>query len=401
MRYRISSTFAAAVPALLGLVCAPAAFPAAAGVVYKVDAAGRETVLYNFTGGSDGGYPTAGVTGDSAGNLYGATNYGGDAVSCPGGGRSKTPPGCGVVYRLDKAGNYTVLHAFTRKSGRLPYGGVILDSAGNLYGTTEFGGTADHGTVYKVTAKGHASVLHSFTGGSDGGSPFAGVVRDSAGNLYGTTYDGGTAGWGVVFKVDAAGHETVLYNFTGGATGALPTAGVVRDAAGTIFGTASAEGANSGGVAYTLDAAGNYTVLCAFADGPGGYLPNAVIRDSSGNLYGTATGGGNYGDGVVFELDATGTETVLYTFTGATDGSQPSAGVTRDSSGNLYGTTPYGGLDGAAGHGVVYKLDATGTETALYSFTGGADGSGPLAGVIRDDAGNLFGTTNSGGNGSQ
>jgi uncharacterized repeat protein (TIGR03803 family) len=167
-------------------------------------------------------------------------------------------------------------------------------------------------------------VLYSFTGGADGGNPYGGVVRDSAGNLYGVTGRWRGIGVGVVFKVDTSGHETVLYTFTGGADGAYP---------------------------------------------------NGVIRDSAGNLYGTTTnGGGASGAGVVFKVDTSGHETVLYSFTGGNDGGNSSAGVIRDSQGNLYGTTSGGGASGA---GVVFKVDTSGHETVLYSFTGGADGATP------------------------
>ena len=187
-------------------------------------------------------------------------------------------------------------------------------------------------------------MLHNFASPPKGASPYAGVIRDSAGNLYGTTFGGGTAGRGVVYKLDTAGHETVLYSFTGGADGGDPYAG--------------------------------------------------VIRDSAGDLYGTTFGGGAAGAGVVYKLDPADHETVLYSFTGGADGGNPYAGVIPDSAGDLYGTT-FGG--GAAGAGVVYKLDPADHETVLYSFTGGADGGNPYAGVIPDSAGNLYGTTYGGG----
>src|ERR1039458_5027725 len=184
------------------------------------------------------------------------------------------------------------------------------------------------------------TVLHHFASPPQGAYPEAGVVRDPAGNLDGTTVNGGAAGWGVVFKLDTAGRQTVLYNFTGGADGGNPSGG--------------------------------------------------VIGDSAGNFYGTTLNGGAASWGVVFKLDKSGHETVLYSFTGGTDGWNPSGGVIRDSAGNLYGTTQIGG---AEGWGVVFKLDKSGQETVLYSFTGGTDGWNPSGGVIRDSAGNLYGTT--------
>jgi uncharacterized repeat protein (TIGR03803 family) len=404
------------------------------GVVYKLDTAGHETVLYSFTGGSDGAYPYAGVIRDSAGNLYGTTYVGGtigwgvvykvdttghetvlhsfgdgpgDDGEFPRAGVILDPAGklygttssggtgnYGVVYKLDTTGNFTALYSFTGfTDGNTPYAGVIRDSAGNLYGTTISGGTTGAGVVYKVDATGHETALYSFEGGSDGAEPYAGVILDSAGNLYGTTYNGGTAGAGVVYKLDAAGQEAVLYSFSGGSDG-NPQSGVIRDASGNLYGTAAGE--LSPGVVYKLNNAGEQTIFYSFPAGTdGGYPTAGVIRDPSGNLYGTTGSGGTAGEGVVYKLDTTGQETVLYSFTGGADGSYPYAGVILDSAGNLYGTTQFGGTGNA---GVVYRLDTSGHETVLYSFTGGADGGYPNAGVILDPAGNLYGTTWSGGN---
>jgi uncharacterized repeat protein (TIGR03803 family) len=238
-------------------------------------------------------------------------------------------------------------------------------------------------------------VLYTFTGGADGGNPFAGLIRDSAGNLYGTTFTGGTAGVGVVFKLDTAGNETVLHTLTGGADGGSPYAGVIRDSKGNLYGTAGQGGTENAGVVYKVDTTGKETVLHTFTGGIDGGQPSAgVIRDSAGNLYGTTLSGGAAKFGVVYKVDAAGNETVLYSFTGAADGANPHAGVIRDSAGNLYGTAFEGGT---AGGGVVYKLDTSGTETVLYGFTGADDGSRPIAGVIRDSKGKLYGTTANGG----
>jgi uncharacterized repeat protein (TIGR03803 family) len=354
-----------------------------AGVVYEVDTAGQETVLYNFTGGADGSTPFAGVIRDSQGNLYGTT-YSGGAASA------------GVVYKLDIAGNETVLYSFTGKpDGSAPFAGVIRDSAGNLYGTTYSGGAANAGIVYKLDTTGQETILYSFTGGADGDAPNAGVIRDPAGNLYGTTYYGGIARAGVVYKVDAAGQETVLYSFTGKADGSGPNAGVILDSSGSLYGTTFDGGTGGAGVVYKVDTARQETVQYSFPGPIDGSFPEAgVIRNSAGNFYGTTTYGGTDNAGLVYKLDPAGHETVLYSFTGGADGAYPQAGVIPDSAGNLYGTTTSGG---AWGWGAVYKLDTTGQETVLYSFTGGVDGSSPYAGVIRDASSNLYGTTTSGG----
>jgi uncharacterized repeat protein (TIGR03803 family) len=385
-----------AVTGRTGLICVLAALamvPARAQTY-------SEVVLHEFTR-QTGAHPVVGVIRDSAGNLYGTTTVGGTA-------------GQGVVYKLDKTGRYTVLHNFRGGAdGRQPYAGVIRDSAGNLYGTTSSGGTGKSGVVYKLDTAGHERVLYSFTGGADGDEPLAGVIRDSAGNLYGTTSFGGTPcppvvqgqppSCGVVYRLDAAGHYTVLYRFTGGADGGIPYAGVIRDSAGNLYGTtyaggtAGCNGTAGCGVVYKLDASGHESVLCSF-NGYDGALPFAgVIRDSAANLYGTTAGGGGpFGDGqgVIYKLDPAGNITVLYNFPGGANGGEAFAGLIRDSAGNLYGTTFFGGTADA---GLVYKLDPAGNYTVLYSFPGRVNRGNPYAGVIGDPAGDLFGTTYYGG----
>jgi uncharacterized repeat protein (TIGR03803 family) len=328
------------------------------------------------------------VISDSAGNLYGTANSGGAANA-------------GVVYKVDTAGRQTVLYSFTGGAdGGNPYGGVVRDAAGNLYGTTVYGGAASSGVVFKVDSSGHETVLYTFSGGDDGGYPYAGVIRDSAGNLYGTTYAGGSAGYGgygVVFKLDAAGQFTVLHSFTGGADGGYPYADVIRDSSGNLYGTAQQGGTRNLGVIYSVNTAGQETVLYTFTGAADGAAPYAgVIRDSAGNLYGTTLQGGIGNVGAVYKLDPAGHETAPPNFPNAPGGTNPYAGVIRDSAGNLYGTTTGGG---PANAGVVYKLSPAGQETVLYSFTGGADGRNPYAGVTRDSAGNLYGTTLNGGTG--
>ncbi len=254
------------------------------------------------------------------------------------------------------------------------------------------------------------SVLHSFTGGSsDGAFPFAGLIADSAGNLYGTTQGGGASNNGVVFKLAPGGTETVLHSFTGGSDGSNPLfAGLIADGAGNLYGTTEFGGGTGCGgpgcgVVFKLTPTGSsYTVLHSFAGGSGdGANPYAgLIIDSAGNLYGTTEFGGGPGCGVVFKLAPGGTETVLHTFTGSpNDGAFPTAGLFADSGGNLYGTTAGGGAPpppnappcGGSGCGTVFKLAPGGAETVLYTFCrlfNCNDGAGP-SGVIADSAGNL------------
>jgi uncharacterized repeat protein (TIGR03803 family) len=351
----------------LGVVCALAVM-----TVAPVEAQVQEIVLHNFTQAT-GWNPVASVTLAPDG-IYGTTQSGGTANQ-------------GVVYKWDTAFHYTVLHNFTGADGGNLNAGVVRDSGGNLYGTTTSGGTAGGGVVYKLDSAGNFTVLYNFTVGADGGNPFSGVIRDSAGNLYGTNSRGGTGGTGVVYKLDSAGNYTVLYNFAGGTDVDTPVAGVIRDSAGDLYGTMAETEGPAGGVVYKLDTAGNYVVLHSFRAGT---HPNGVILAPDG-LYGTTWSGGTAGWGVVYKLDASAHYTALYNFTGGVDGGDPLGGVIRDSAGNLYGTTATGGAD----RGVVYQLDSAGNYTVLYSFTGGADGGNPSAGVIRSPAGYLIGTAGS------
>ncbi|HTQ54809.1 MAG TPA: choice-of-anchor tandem repeat GloVer-containing protein [Bryobacteraceae bacterium] len=355
------------------------------GLIYKIDASNRYSALYAFPNPrpDDGDGPIGGVTGDPAGNLYGTTFTGGTV-------------GGGTVYKLDPGGHETPLHSFGGGAdGANPWAGVTRDTAGNLYGTAALGGSSNAGVVYKIDFAGNYSVLYSFTNGPDGGQPYSAVSVDAAGNIYGTTSQGGAYNAGVVFKLDPAGHESALYSFTGGSDGGDPFDGpVILDPAGNLYGTTSLGGAANVGVIFNLDTTGNETVMHSFTGGSDGAYPVALVRDSAGNLYGAAGAGGTGGAGVVFRLDAASNYSVLYSFTGGADGGSPLAGVIRDPAGNLYGTTSAGG---AANLGTVFELDPTGNETVLYSFTGGADGGFPRAAVIRNSSGNLFGTAWQGG----
>jgi uncharacterized repeat protein (TIGR03803 family) len=323
------------------------------GVVFKLSA-GKETVLYTFTGGVDGGGPDSGVISsptslirDSTGNLYGTAYQGGTANQ-------------GVVFKLDTANNYTVLYNFCSlvgcSDGLHPLtGGLYRDSDGNLYGTAGGGGAYGQGVVFKLDTDNNYSILYNFTGGADGSTPFSGVVRDSNANLYGTTAYGGTAGVGVAYKLSPSGKLTVLHTFTGGLDGSIPTAGLIFDSSGNLYGTAEGGGAGGQGVVFKLTRTGQQTVLYNFTGGADGAEPSygPLIRDSAGNLYGTAESGGTGGGGVVYQLDTANSLHALYSFTGGADGGRPCAGLSRDSAGNLYGTTFSGG---SAGYGVAYKL---------------------------------------------
>jgi uncharacterized repeat protein (TIGR03803 family) len=291
-----------------------------------------------------------------------------------------------LLSQSAQAQTYATLYSFSGGTdGGDPQAGLVLDAQGNLYGTTEKGGAHGVGTVFKLDTTGKQSVLYSFTGtGGDGAYPFAGLVMDAASDLYGTTYSGGAHNYGTVFKVDAAGSETVLYSFTdAGGDGAYPVAGLVMDSASNLYGVTPSGGTHGAGTVFKLDAAGNETVLYSFTGtGDDGLFPLAgLVMDSLGNLYSTTTNGGAYGYGTVFDVDTAGDETVLHSFdftplAGSSDGSYPDAGLVMDAQGNMYGTTDKGGIQvgGDQGQGTVFKVDTAGKETVLYRFTGYAKG---------------------------
>jgi uncharacterized repeat protein (TIGR03803 family) len=422
--YAVASVAAACVMTLFGAQAAQAQS-------YK------EKVLYNFTGMADGGNPTAALIQDSHGNLYGTTLLGGD-VNCTGHINGK---GCGVVFKVETSGKRTVLHTFTGTDGANPWAGLIQDPQGNLYGTTN-GGGYDMGVVFKLTpgknGKWRETVLHNFNGGGDGEYPYAGVILDAKGNLYGTTFGGGADGNGTVFKLSQSGGnwtETVLYSFCRQSSctdGASPLAGLIQDPHGDLYGTTAyggdMNGCSSGcGVVFKLRPLKNgrwtETVLYGFTGGSHGANPSAgVIEDAQRNLYGTTAYGGkgqcvNFsgedGCGVVFKLtplkNGSWKETVLHSFLSYNDGIYPYAGVIQDTKGNLYGTSAGGGGESNdcdtydEGCGAVFKLtplkNGSWKETVLYGFAAGSGGANPQGGVIEDAQGKLYGTTYYGGTG--
>jgi len=349
------------------------------------------TVLYNFTGGSDGGNSAAGVIQDPAGDLYGTTSLGGDPNCGPAGW------GCGVVFKLDTAGTETPLHTFWGSDGTNPVAPVVRDRAGNIYGTTSHGGSSGYGTIFKIDTAGTETVLYSFTGGPDGCYPYQGVVVDKSGSLFLTTPECGSYGYGTIFKIDSAGRFSLLHSFTGGSSdGAYPWYGhLTMDWAGTLYGLTSGGGAYGNGVLYELSKKGKLTVLHSFVGGSSdGCAPNgSVVEDKAGNFYGTTSYCGSSNYGTIWKVNKKGTATILHNFAGgSSDGCNPPAGVTRDSKGNLYGVT-YG--CGAKNAGALYEFSAKGTFTLLYSFGSNSDDYGfePIGEVLRTAKGTLVGTT--------
>jgi uncharacterized repeat protein (TIGR03803 family) len=406
----------------------------------------RETVLYNFTGGNDGRNPFSGLTFDKGGNLYGTTSYGGDGP-CDDGGWL----GCGVVFELtpQTAGGWTekVLYSFqSGADGNRPMAGLTIDPVGNLYGTTYYGGGGrcnDHGrlgcgVVFELTPQSGGAwketVLHAFHESDDkpkdGAWPAAGLVFDKSGNLYGTTYWGGSYFGGTVFELsqrtDGHWNEKVVYSFCHHGCqkdGAGPYDGLIFDPSGNLWGTAWIGGAGGVGTVFELlpRTRGGWnekTIYNFREEHKNGYEPHAgLIFGKDGDLYGTTIDGGLHGnDGTVFRLaPRTGggwAESVVYSFSrnGKTNtGYYPVGGLVSDSSGNLYGTTFFGGgrrdqCDNNDCGGTVFELSpSTGGGgwkfTALWHFDFIANGQMPYAGLVRDASGNLYGTTAWGGSG--
>ena len=323
------------------------------------------------------------------------------------------------ISRAD-ASSYKVLHRFHRFDGAFPNGALVMDPAGNLYGITQRGGNFDHGTVFRLTRNSDGtwseSVLHSFAGEPDGSDPLAGLIFDSAGNLYGTTHAGGDStacpgGGGTVFTLtpgpDGSWTESVIHRFSGSDGCGPERSGVIIDAAGNLYGTAAFGGSGSSGVVFKLTPeAGGWTpsVLYNFTGGLDGQSPaSGVVLDAAGNLYGTTLVAGAHGRGTIFKIapgpDGSWSETTLHSFSsGGKDGFNPN-GLTIDANGTLFGTTFNGGGSGLS-MGMVFRLkpnpDGSWTYRKIHTFIG-EPGSQPIADLTLYDTGLLYGTTFMGG----
>jgi uncharacterized repeat protein (TIGR03803 family) len=357
------------------------------------------TVLYNFTGGSDGFWPDAGVTQDRLGDLYGTTSND-DGVECTHGYYYD----CGVVFKVNSAGTETVLHNFSYSDGAFPSTPVVRDKAGNIYGTTSSGGSAGYGVVFKIDTEGNETVLHSFAGGtSDGCGPDQGLHLGKSGTLFGTTNECGSSGYGTIFKIDSAGNETVLHSFNGPPSdGANPSGGhLTMDKSGNLYGLTKLGGASSYGVLYMLSECGTFSVLHSFNGGTkdGCYPFGSVSQDIHGKLHGTTYQCGSNNQGTIWGVSTTGKGTLLHSFAGgASDGAYPLGGVVLDSMGNMYGATSAGGTSTkcAGGCGTLYKLKKSGTLTLLHKFDY-TKGALPFGEMLRTTTGALSGTTYIGG----
>jgi uncharacterized repeat protein (TIGR03803 family) len=411
-------------------------FPGGCGVVYELSPTTsgewKETVLYKFTGGADGQLPGGGLVFDQAGNLYGTTSAGG---------RANATCYCGTVFKLAPDGNgqwtESTLYGFQGGSdGRSPLESLFIDAAGNLYGVTNYGGglgfcgNGGCGTVFEVSPNGSGEwtekVLLSFNNATIGWNLSSSVYLSAAGQLFGETWNG-TGSQGSLYALTQNSGQwnySAVSNFSE-TDGSAPETALVTDSKGNLYGTTGFGGASDLGTVFELTPAANgkwnETLIYSFPEGHpvNGTIypttqPSSLIVDSAGNLYGESVGGGSKNDGMIYKLsplpDGTWQETTLYSFLGGVGGNSPSGGLLMDSAGNLYGTTQYGGkgtIQGQrpTGYGLVFELspnaNGTWTEKTLYEFGGyPSDGSQSVAALIFDSAGNLYGTTSQGGNGS-
>ena len=376
----------------------------------SAQAANKFKILHHFLD-APAATPLGGLVADAAGNLYGTTRYS-DAQTCG------SSFGCGTVFKLTRESSdkwsYSVIHSFHGPDGEIPSGGLIIDSLGNLYGVTEAGGPHRDGTVFELSfsqGQWKHEILYGFGAPGDVADPYGTLVSDGSGNLYGAA-SAGLSGWGGIFELKPSNNEweeTVLHVFENGSDGAFPNGSMVLDSAGNLYGT-TLEGGNPGlGIVFQLTQALNgswtETILHTFAgDGDDAYPIAGLAIDTAGNIYGTASGGDVYcryfGCGTIFRLRPSmnkWTFNVLHAFRGA-DGVYPGGPLALDTAGNLYGTTVYGGHS----YGVVFKLSPRAsrwTETVVHSFNfiGGAYPSGAL---IFDQLGVLYGTTSGGGVGN-
>jgi uncharacterized repeat protein (TIGR03803 family) len=342
------------------------------------------TTLLSFDGISgvapQGGSLVQGLNG----NYYGTTYFGGGYAY-------------GTVFEITAAGKLTTLYGFCAKTscddGSYPTAGLVLATNGNLYGTTYLGGTHECGSVFEITASGRLTTLLSFDS-RDGAFPFAGLVQATNGNFYGTTEEGGAHNDGTIFEITPAGKLTKLHSFDF-TDGELPLAGLVQATNGDLYGTTSGGGSGNGGTVFQITTSGKLTTLYNFCSKPNctdGAQPIAgLAQASNGNFYGTTASGGLYNDGTVFEITA-GKLTTLLSFDG-TDGADPNGTMVQATNGNLYGTTAERGSDN---HGTIFDITPAGKLTTLINFEG-TNGQEPLAGPSQATNGNFYGTTVDGG----
>jgi uncharacterized repeat protein (TIGR03803 family) len=330
--------------------------------------ASADTTVYTLTGlhsfavvndnsqsNADGAYPLSGLIQGGDGALYGTTAYGGTI-------------GYGTVFRISPSGAFSQLHVFQVGDGGYPYAPLMLGRDGNFYGTTAVGGTGGSGTIYRLSPGGQLTTLHSFcqqSGCADGGEPSAGLVQGPDGTLYGTTEFDGPGNAGTVYKLTLSGVYSMLRGLNPQTDGVYPHAGLVFGGDGNLYGTATSGGANGQGTIFRVSPAGAFTVLHAFNQADGSQPYGTLIKGADGNLYGTTAFGGFQGTGTIFRISPAGAFSVLHSFNPNPDGAYPTAGLVQGRDGKFYGITENGG---AAGGGTIFQISPQGVYTVLLAL---------------------------------
>ncbi len=353
------------------------------------------TTLADFDS-KNGEYASGSLVQGVDGNFYGTTAFGGANNS-----NGCENIGCGTVFRISSDGKLTTLYSFCSQincaDGQMPFSGLVQGIDGGFYGAALYGGADGYGTVFKVTAEGRLTTLHSF-GGADGADP-EGTLVFYNGSFYGTTVFGGAFDSGTVYKISSTGVLTTLYSLNGTSDGSKPVAGLVQATNGNFFGTTYQGGAFQGGTAYSVTPQGMFRTVhtfcsqsaCADGEDPTGTL----VQGTDGNLYGTTTAAGW---GTIFRMSLEGTVTTLHYFT-LTDGAGPQAGLTAGIDENFYGTTAIGGdltCGGGGGCGTIFEITPEGVLTSLHMFDG-KDGAGPMGPLLQSTTGAFYGPTYYGG----
>ncbi|HUD49183.1 MAG TPA: choice-of-anchor tandem repeat GloVer-containing protein [Candidatus Baltobacteraceae bacterium] len=368
------------------------------GALFKITSEGAFTPLYSFTNGIDGANPVAPLVQGADGNFYGTA--------------ASSRSGFGTVFEVTTNGIFTPLYAFTGENdGANPAAGLVQAADGLFFGTTSEGGSNNAGAVFSITSTGAFAPVMSFMGGGDGSDPQAPLVQGTNGNFYGTAYQGGKAGDGVVFELTANGVFTLLHSFTNGQDGAFPASGLTLGTDGNLYGSTFVGGANDSGVLFKMTQQGALTVLHSLTGRTEGNRPvGALVQGTNGNFYGAANQGGDsgispyyYPYGTIFEMTSGGTVTTLYTFTNGYDGAYPRGGVALGTDGNFYGTATSAGTPvydvnpTPLTFGTIFKITPDGVLTPLHRFTNGVDGGVPLSKLVQGAGGNFYGTASTGG----
>ncbi|WP_207632522.1 choice-of-anchor tandem repeat GloVer-containing protein [Foetidibacter luteolus] len=353
------------------------------GTIFRMTPAGTVTVIRSFTYATDGGSPYGGLVLGKDGALYGMTYWGG-------------ANGDGTLFKITTAGTFTVLrHLKAATDGGSSQSELIQATDGNFYGMTNSGGANGNGTIFKLTTStGAYTVIKALGATKDGGNPYGNLMQNTDGFLYGMTRNGGSGGGGTIFKTSTAGTFTVIHNLIPATEGSTPNGGLTRGTDGQLYGCTSANGPLGGGTAFKVTTAGTLTVLASFNGAAMGNAPfESLTKGKDSAYYGTNSDGGANGNGSIFKVCGN-TVSTLFSFTRNTTGGIPKGSLIQATDGNFYGTTTDGGSNGA---GTIFRITPAGTFTVIRHLKATTDGGSPQGSLVQAADGFLYGMTNSGG----